>query len=169
VAERDYFGDFFSDIKKLGIDKDATVRFFFVFSRFEFALKQAMYLKVGTRAEPNWECFSNDVKDRYVPGTDKELDNAIAYLCEKPIRRQIVSGDALMFEAIGRGNQTDIEFAIQSVQMIRNNLFHGGKFPSGPVCDPGRDAKLLSSGLVILARCLEWHKNVRKQFFSIDE
>ncbi len=155
VVGSDYFDGFFSDIKRLTIDEAAIIHFFFVFSRFEFALKATGYLKTSERASPDWGKFRAEVKDKYVPGMNEELDSAVAYLCEMPVGTQVSLGEGLEFVPTSRKEQTDIEFSIYSVEKIRNNLFHGGKFPSGPVTDPSRDARLLYSGLVVLTQCLE--------------
>jgi hypothetical protein len=40
------------------------------------------------------------------------------------------------------------------VRRIRNNLFHGGKYPSGPEPDLSRDEKLLMQAIRILEPAL---------------
>jgi hypothetical protein len=169
VIDNSYFDGFFADIERLGIDKEMTSRFFFVFSRFEFGLKKLRYLEKKDYASPDWNAFSDTIKDEYIRGENQNLDDAVKYLCDNPVKKQIRSNDAFEFKCISKGTQSDIEFAIQSVQVVRNNLFHGGKFPSGPVTDPGRDSKLLSAGLIVLAQCLEWDSKMREKFFEIDK
>ncbi|HLH07822.1 MAG TPA: hypothetical protein VKW78_11340 [Terriglobales bacterium] len=50
------------------------------------------------------------------------------------------------------------------IRCVRNNLFHGGKFPSIPISDPSRDRDLLLSSMVILNAALDLDSTVRKAF-----
>jgi hypothetical protein len=36
---------------------------------------------------------------------------------------------------------------------MRDNLFHGGKYPGSPTIDPDRDPTLLRHGLTVLGEC----------------
>ena len=166
MVQDDYFDGFFSEIERLKIDKEGTTRFFFVFSRFEFALKEAGYLQNETLAKPNWETFRNKVKNKYVCGQNPDLDRVVDYLCNYPVGKQQSSGER--FLPMNRGSQSKIEYAISSVEVIRNNLFHGGKFPTGPVIDIARNSELLAAGLTILAQCLKWDSKVRHKFFELE-
>ena len=54
--------DITDDLAKLAFD------FFYLFSRFEFALKECGYLeskKPGAKAKPNWNGFVEEWEDRY--------------------------------------------------------------------------------------------------------
>jgi hypothetical protein len=42
-----------------------------------------------------------------------------------------------------------------SVRTVRNNVFHGGKFPDGIVIDPLRDERLIRECLAFLKGLLE--------------
>ena len=62
--------------------------------------------------------------------------------------------------------ESEADFVVRCVKRIRNNLFHGGKFPipTGPVSAPERDTELLEHGLVILHALLELDERVKKHW-----
>lgn len=77
--------------------RDLAFDFFYWFSRFEFALKEAPYLeddKVGARAMPGWEKFFADWQGRYTltPASQKLID-------AKP-HRQVVGPNGLDFAEV---------------------------------------------------------------------
>jgi len=43
-----------------------------------------------------------------------------------------------------------IEEVLLSVRTVRNNVFHGGEFPDGPVAEPLRDERLVGDYLALL-------------------
>lgn len=45
---------------------------------------------------------------------------------------------------------SQIEDILLSVRTIRNNVFHGGKFPDGPVAEPLRDELLIRDCLAVM-------------------
>src|SRR5271165_5247040 len=51
---------------------------------------------------------------------------------------------------------------ITMVCRARNNLFHGGKFPNGPISDPVRNPRLLRHSLTILEACIPLDRKVRR-------
>ena len=48
----------------------------------------------------------------------------------------------------------ELTWLLLMVRTVRNNLFHGGKFPLIPVSEPSRDSTLLHHSITILAACL---------------
>jgi hypothetical protein len=58
------------------------------------------------------------------------------------------------------------QFTIACVRTVRNNLFHGGKFPMpvGPVDDVAHNTELVSSSLRVLRACLRFDSDVRASF-----
>jgi hypothetical protein len=52
---------------------------------------------------------------------------------------------------------------------VRNNLFHGGKFPFARIKDPARDPDLLKHSLTILEACLELNPKVKGKFMEPNE
>lgn len=127
----------------------AAFEFLFWFSRFEFALKKAGYLKssdAGKKAEPNWDMFVKKNRASYEPSAA-----AKALVAARP-RQQVVMANAqlgwqdLQFAAT--------EFELQKVtlllRLVRNNVFHGGK-PADPAWDDAdRTATLLDTSRLVL-------------------
>ena len=52
-------------------------------------------------------------------------------------------------------DKSEIENTLLDLRTIRNNVFHGGKFPDGPVDEPLRDQKLIVDCLALLSALLE--------------
>ena len=86
---------------------------------------------------------------------------------KKPPKTQIVSGNDLGWREtpIGQGEHHE-SYVLRLVRTVRNNLFHGGKYPYplGPVEDVARNERLLRSAVVILRQCLKLSKTVRNNF-----
>jgi hypothetical protein len=53
-----------------------------------------------------------------------------------------------------RGAGSEIEDILLSVRTVRNNVFHGGKFPDGPVPEPLRDEQLITDCLMVFQSLL---------------
>jgi hypothetical protein len=76
-----------------------------------------------------------------------------AYARAKPPKKQVVQGGGLNWED-SVPTASEIKTLIIYVRRIRNNLFHGGKFPEGPMHDVARDTELLRSGVSVLKALL---------------
>lgn len=46
---------------------------------------------------------------------------------------------------------SDEQYVIELLKTVRNNLFHGGKYPDGPVEEIARNREILRASLVVLA------------------
>ena len=115
--------------------------FFFWFSRFEYALKESRFLKypnVGDRAEAGWDRFISEWKDRY------RLSRAGQALIAANPKRQFVTAGDLDFRDIGFDHgASDLEQVVRFAQAVRNNLFHGGKYPDGLITESPVTSKYL--------------------------
>ena len=122
--------------------------FFFWFSRFEYALKESRFLKypnVGDRAEPGWNRFISEWKDRY------RLSRAGQALIAANPRRQVVTAGELDFQDLGFDPRaSELEQVVRYAQAVRNNLFHGGKHGSAYWNDPERTRTLLATTIAVL-------------------
>lgn len=152
--------DYTSIMRHLRVNKDIAIEFFFVFSRFEYALKMSGFLRGGIgRAEPNWEQFTpilGDIFDEHYQNDQKgELQEAVNYLNTYPPRRQMKGESGLYWDArISNGTPLAI-WLILLIRDVRNNLFHGGKFSELPEREPDRNDKLLRYSLIVLYKLLE--------------
>ncbi|HNT86793.1 MAG TPA: hypothetical protein PKL84_02915, partial [Candidatus Hydrogenedentes bacterium] len=78
-------------------------------------------------------------------------------------RRQVVRDGRLAWEQIGRGNaECEEEFVLRLVRTARNNLFHGGKYPDGPIDEVARDKAILRAALGVLDGCYRLHPGVAR-------
>ncbi len=108
--------------------------FFAFFSRFEYALKRAGFLKNGDKAEPCWDRFANSVRNRLFTKADSEFQAGREYLMRKPPDTQVVVNGGLGWRSTPKGDgESDEQYLLRLVRIVRNNLFHGGKYPY-PLC-----------------------------------
>lgn len=128
-----------ADLQALAFD------FFYWFSRFEFALKEAGHLrcrKPGSPAEPCWKTFV----ERHE--ADYRLSAQAVRLIEEAPKRQIVTDHGLDFRDVGFDDKpSDLGKVVRLVKTVRNNVFHGGKHGLDAWDDPPRTRMLM--GLVI--------------------
>lgn len=122
--------------------------FFFRFSRFEFALKEAGILKchhVGANAEADWNVYIRSFRDKYA------LSAAGKALIDARPQRQIVGQHGLEFRDVGfNPNPSDLEKVVRLANAVRNNLFHGGKHGAAYWDDPARMQQLLETTIAAL-------------------
>jgi hypothetical protein len=148
--------------------------FFVFFSRFEYALKRhERYLMPGVgNAEPNWDRFASDYNAEFSPDTTPTLAAAIQYYLDKPPMKQLrADGKMKWSDPITlQHNGPLLVWLLLAVRVVRNNLFHGGKFPLIAISDPSRDRELLANAITILATCLPLDPQVNSWFMEgIDE
>lgn len=131
------------DLKRLAFE------FFYRFSRFDFALKEAGFLrskKDGVQADADWHGFI----ERYSGGY--RLTPAAETLVNAKPQRQIVRAGELNFgDVTFEPGTSDLERVVRLVQTVRNNLFHGGKHGSDYWDHPERRRPLLSITIDVLS------------------
>jgi hypothetical protein len=77
------------------------------------------------------------------------------------------TGTMLWSEPRRRGpNERQLIWILLAIRTVRNNLFHGGKFPLIPMPDPSRDRDLLLHSLAVLNTALELDDQVKANFFE---
>jgi len=122
--------------------------FFFWFSHFEYALKEARFLKnpePEANAEPGWTRFINEHKGKYQIGVAGK-----ALILANP-QRQIVTAADLDFRDVRfHPDASDLERVVRLAQAVRNNLFHGGKHGSAYWKDGDRMRLLLETTIAVL-------------------
>jgi hypothetical protein len=160
-------------ISEWNIDPDTVMEFFVVFSRFEFALKRTGYLKNGKngrKAEPDWRKFETKHKNEYDPEKVSQLAEAWNYIDMDPPKKQVVIDGKLDFEVDEQlKSKSPFEKVTIAVRTVRNNLFHGGKFPrSGIVNDPARKTALLKKCTLLLEEMLELDPKVKMEFYRTE-
>ncbi|CAN5905078.1 hypothetical protein BH23ACT11_BH23ACT11_04080 [soil metagenome] len=137
--------------------------FLLVFSRFEFALKQLGYVRQnGTRLIVEWRRFAcettYDPTSSLAPYDKETIDLFITH----PPARQVLKNDKLDWkhEKPPAKDQVTLEWLLEMLYRVRNNLFHGGKQPF----EPPRDRKLLEAGLALIDLCLHLNNDLYKAY-----
>ena len=135
--------DITDDLAKLAFE------FFYLFSRFEFALKECGYLeskRPGAKAKPNWNGFVEEWEDRY---SVSEAGRAL--LEANPATQVVAHNGALDFVTVEFGEgDSDLRKVIDLANIVRNNLFHGGKHGGKCWDDPKRIMILLPIVITLL-------------------
>lgn len=172
---REFFDNLFDERLLDHLDvKETVVKFFVVFSRFEYALKRAGYVSGNDKgASSNWDKFASDMEDAFGPDQTAELQDAVAYLQDFPPKKQIVQDDELGWrDSMPSTNEPRLKWLLKLVRTVRNNLFHGeklhalvgGHFPRD--VDLTRDINLIRHSLVVLYACLDLHPEVRRSLLA---
>ena len=171
VVKPEYGMNYRKLLTDMNVDQDAVMEFFIVFSRFEFALKRTGYLKRHNgKAEPDWRKFETKHKDEFDPEKESELREAWNYIDINPPKIQVVVDGKLDFEVDEKlKDKSPFKKATMAVRTVRNNLFHGGKFPrSGIVDNPDRKTLLLKKCTLLLEEMLELDPNVKMEFYRTE-
>ncbi len=153
----------------LNINKDLVTGFMIMFSRFEYALKKSHYCKKGLSGEagPDWFEFAKDHDNLFETEKNPNLKAAIQYLLQNPPKRQVVNNDGrLDWKKRKLNSKALLENLVCSVNGVRNNLFHGGKFESGSVEDPARNTMLLENCIIVLRECLSLNEDIENTFWN---
>jgi hypothetical protein len=156
-------------IDKLTDQPALASRYFAMFSRFEYALKETPPFLMDSKgsAQANWDAFANSLKGKFSTVSDPGFSTAVAFLKNHPPRKQVVavSGNFVEWkEAVQDRGESDEQFVIRLIRTIRNNLFHGGKsFMDGETI-VGRNAELMNAGVVVMKNCLELSPDVLAAF-----
>jgi hypothetical protein len=142
----------------IAVNQELVCEFFAVFARFEFALKESGYVHgVAGRASPDWKRYKVDCKLKM--DTTDPLHAHIRYLLAHPPQVQDVN---LKWSTVALKAATDEGKALEAIQRVRNNLFHGGKHP--PLSPPGRDEELVKASLAVLYACLEQNEQLLRDY-----
>lgn len=146
-------------------DRDLVLDFFWKFSVFECALKREGFLRTGRNcgAEPDWDCFGTAVRGRFAQVASPGFGDAVSKLKLLSPRRQVVRDGRLGWDRIvqGRG-ESEEAYVLRLLKTARNNLFHGGKYPDGPIEEIARDRDILRTAVAILDGCYELHDGVKR-------
>lgn len=140
------------------------------FSRMEYALKRCSpYLKSGTKdAQPNWDTFGSRWDQQFAPEASEELKTAVEYFIKEPPRKQLCDGNTMRWSEpqLYDPREPRLCWLLRMIRCVRNNLFHGGKFPIAKISDPSRDRELLMYSLTILQSVLELDAEVKNKFYE---
>ena len=136
-------------------------------------MKRSDFLKAtgkNNRAEPDWDEYASSLDGRFDNVDDKNFRAAVKLLRDKPPQTQIVDGKDLSWEETPvKKGEIHEEYVLRLVRLVRNNLFHGGKYPypTGPIEEPARNEYLLEAVITILNHCLTLNDVVREAYDDV--
>jgi hypothetical protein len=148
--------------------KDLVLEFFVLFSRLEFALKEAKFFDNSGNAD--WTRFS--IASAYLLKSvhESEVSEAISYLLTTPPKKQKVISDELIWTDTLPDHKNELDLILLYVRRIRNSLFHGGKFIGGSnewyPGDNNRNWELIKHATTILTWCRDENPNGISEFFD---
>ena len=129
-----------SEIKR----NNNIVEFFIKFSRFEYALKRNGFYNANSNiiVGTDFDKFAKQYKDRTLP---QELKDFILYLDKNPVGKLTISGN---YSRMKESAKSDLVRLVSYLRRIRNNLFHGVKYPNlGKYEEESRGEKLITLGI----------------------
>lgn len=155
--------------QELGItDQGLIAGLAILFCGFEDALKRGGYLREDkTGPWPDWWRFADCNCQVFDGQTDDALHQATECLIANPARLQIRTEDAVVdYQANPSPLPGDgiPQKAVNAIQRVRNNLFHGGKFGSGEIEDPARSECLLRHSVTVLEHAAELDERLKRVF-----
>jgi hypothetical protein len=143
----------------MSIPADLGHTFIDTFTRMEHALKASgVYADGGADSvSPAWDRFGNDVDDALRAIRDQDLQAALKYLHEDPVRKEAKTG-FIPLPLDSKQSETQRTFHV--IRAVRNNIVHGAKIQLGGETEKGRNEKLVSASLTILKHASDLIKSV---------
>lgn len=124
--------------------------FFILFSRLEYALKKSGLIQCG-KAKASLNKFAKKLPDDFWKTfQDKEI-------IKNSPRNQILKNGSVEFEPDGRKVNNNKEL-LGAVRTVRNNLFHGGKYPNGEIKEAARNDELINNCIEVIKLALAKEK-----------
>lgn len=154
------------------VSKNADwLQFFLMFSRFEYALKRAGYIKPrkfvrNNVVEADWDKFGKDVEQKLKESSSIRLIKAIRFLIDDPPYKQYLNQSNELDWQQPHYSTCDIQNIINTIKIVRNNLFHGGKYPTMPVHSPSRDIELVRNSAIVLKYLIYSSPEVKRRYFE---
>lgn len=139
-------------------DLPDAYRFFWTFSRFEYALKATGYVKNcnASNAEPDWNKFSKTLGEKFFLSVKSCNESRILF--DSPPQKQVIRNCCLHWTDVGYPKNSQELF--QAICRVRNNLFHGSKVPF----NKKRDGDLIKASEFVLWKSLEQCATVKSKF-----
>ena len=163
--------DYNSLYKSINADHKLVSDFFAIFSRFEYSLKRNKFIRGDeNHLFVNWEKFAKHINDVFDQNKSDKLKNAVDYLSKHPPRKQVLKDNDIRWKPIFNNSANSIKGVLLSIRTVRNNLFHGAKYPNpdGEVEEPAHNSELMKSCIIILEECLELDFDLKSTFFHFD-
>jgi hypothetical protein len=140
----------------LTISRDDLLEFVLMYTRMEYALKRAGFVRAGSndRLIVEWSEFSQHIELRS-ESADSEFRRAAEFLLKQAPWKQVFRNGQLDFAPIEDEGGALSKKLIDRLKVVRNNLMHGGKYPHRrSVGEPGRNQALLQASVIVMNRIL---------------
>ena len=153
--------------------KKDIFKLFVIYSRFEFALKASGYLvkkNAGKPAEPNWDLFVRRYKNAFkVSGKIEISFNFLTEQKTAPNRQVLVVSNKgeLSTKWVTQNidpNSPELKRVVDSIKLIRNNLFHGGKYGEESWNNLERARLLIEHVINVIWTLVELDKDIEAYF-----
>lgn len=150
-------------VDRCGVNHELALVFLLGFSRLEYALKRTGYARKGKqdKVEISWRQFASDTGPLLDAEKTPTVLESMKYLQDYPPLMERVTAELVPEwredDARARGPG---ERALLRVKTVRNNFFHGAKYPYRP----DRDGPLLRHSLVIFEESLRVREDIRAYF-----
>ena len=154
--------------EELGPEKETALEFFAIFSRFEQALKYAGFCENtndGAKAKADWGKYAEDLPQEVKEKIRVEADH---YLLHNPPKIQTMKQGAISWQSAECNGRDTTMWIFDIINIVRNNLFHGGKYKNvrlEDIPDHTRETSLVRYCLNILYICLKVKNIVTEKFF----
>lgn len=147
-------------------NRNLVMELFILFTRFEYALKRMGYVKGNSNyVRVKRDKFAKSIQSKFDPEGNKDLKSAVDYISKNPPKKQIFKDDRLQWkEQPILEDRENLVKLLKYIATVRNNLFHGGKFPKEPFREPARNKKILNSSIVILKEIIEYNDKLKNYF-----
>jgi hypothetical protein len=144
------------------LDRNLVFNFFWTFSAFDCALKRGGFLTDKDYAEADWIKFGSEIACKFSKVNSLGFQDAVKTINLLSPRRQMNIGGRLAWQPVTRkAQESDAAYTLKLLKTVRNNLFHGGKYPDGPRFQIARDREILRAALIILDGCYGLHPRIK--------
>lgn len=151
-------------------DKVIVYDFFITYSRIEFALKNAGYVKSDKwdNAIPDWQKFAEEMNNSFQlllsNKTNTFLFESSDFMFNNPPKHLKFKLDNLTWERGKENNDRSLYGLLTIIKNVRNNLFHGSKRLQFK--EYSKDYSLILSSIVILNQCVNLDSRVKQLFLE---
>lgn len=150
---------------------ELVFNFFWRYTTLECAMKHAGLCKARENSdaiEANWDAFTKELEG-YGAGRSQQFIAASRRLQRlRPQRQIITKNNKPGWEPITDRGPSELAYTIRLLQIVRNNLFHGGKYEyGGTPASIARDTDILEAALDALEQCFLHHPKVQERVIEV--
>lgn len=147
------------------LGRELLLEFYWTYSALEYGLKRGGFLRSSHDgvASPDWNRFGVALRGSFTHVASPDFHQAVTEIAELSPRRQVVRNGQLAWAAAQpRGADSVEEYTLKLLRTVRNNLFHGGKYPDATAAELSRDRTILRVSVVVLGALPAMHPEVAR-------